>query len=417
MNVLTFPIIISSLSNYIAHNKTIAYCDFNPTNPIKFERIISDFSNNKFRLFEMENSYAIYQVDNEEEFFIEGSFETNSPYYNHFDEKLYYLGPGYYITYKNGAFYDLLTNDIISENLNHASYRINKNAIDIEEIINANFPVSFENSTLNKSSTSSTFNKYAGSYIDANGFRVINNAYYFKELNNFPKNDNNLCGIISLSIILSYLDTFYHDDFIDDSVLYKGYPLINKTEATYSGSTYINFEDVNSMPYPSSYLRDLLFNEFNHEFPLFNEDGNPMADKELKDTFTEYLNCYSPHLLDNIYLDSWNIFNVIGRMQDKINCGWPVIATMLSYTTEDPNHSVKDKFHDPIVIGYKGSQLLCHAGWHDTTSPCIVFSTSTLYTFVSFEFSGAHKHSNNVTMEGTFVEKEVCGCGFTLAIC
>ena len=208
MNVLTFPIIISSLSNYIAHNKTIAYCDFNPTNPIKFERIISDFSNNKFRLFEMENSYAIYQVDNEEEFFIEGSFETNSPYYNHFDEKLYYLGPGYYITYKNGAFYDLLTNDITSENLNHASYRINKNAIDIEEIINANFPVSFENSTLNKSSTSSTFNKYAGSYIDANGFRVINNAYYFKELNNFPKNDNNLCGIISLSIILSYLDTF-----------------------------------------------------------------------------------------------------------------------------------------------------------------------------------------------------------------
>ena len=41
-----------------------------------------------------------------------------------------------------------------------------------------------------------------------------------------------------------------------------------------------------------------------------------MADKELKDTFTEYLNCYSPHLLDNIYLDSWNIFNVIGRIQD-----------------------------------------------------------------------------------------------------
>ena len=414
MNILSIPVIIGSLSNFASLCKTVTYCDFNPTNPIIFERIITDFSENNFKVVEMKNSYAIYQVDNEGEFFVEGSFETNSPFYQYLDKELYYLGPGNYFINANGTLYNLLSKKIVNEELNQASYQINKNAFNAEEMFNTTL---YNESTINKANISSPFNKYAGSYVDSKGFRVINNDYYFKTLNNFPSNTKGLCGIISLSIILSYLDTFYHDDFIDDSVLYKGYPLINKTEATYSGSTYINFEDVNSMPYPSSYLRDLLFDEFNHEFPLFNEDGNPMADKELKDTFTEYLNCYSPHLLDNIYLDSLNIFNVIGRIQDKINCGWPVIATMLSYTTEDPNHSVKDKFHDPIVIGYKGSQLLCHAGWHDTTSPCIVFSTSTLYTFVSFEFSGAHKHSNNVTMEGTFVEKEVCGCGFTLAIC
>lgn len=77
MNILSIPIIVGSLSNFASLCKTINYCDFNPTNPIVFARIITDFSDNNFKVVKMENSYAIYQIDNEGEFFVEGSFETN----------------------------------------------------------------------------------------------------------------------------------------------------------------------------------------------------------------------------------------------------------------------------------------------------------------------------------------------------
>ena len=416
MNILSIPVIIGSLSNFASLCKTVTYCDFNPTNPIIFERIITDFSENNFKVVEMKNSYAIYQVDNEGEFFVEGSFETNSPFYQYLDKELYYLGPGNYFINANGTLYNLLSKEIVNEELNQASYQINKNAFNAEEMFNTTL---YNESTINKANISSPFNKYAGSYVDSRGFRVINNDYYFKTLNNFPSNTKGLCGIISLSIMLTYLDTFYNNDFIKDTALYEGKPLIQKTISDYySSQTYIDFCDINLMPYPSDSLRDLLYSkEFNTKFPLYFGDQNPMLDMELKNTFLKYINVYAPHLKEDITLDSCIIFNVIGKVQEKINAGRPLIAVMLDYTTEDPNHSVKEKYHDPIVIGYKGSQLLCHAGRHNTSSPCIVFSTSTLYTCVSFEFYGAHKHSNNVTMEEAFIEKEVCGCGFTLAIC
>ena len=144
-----------------------------------------------------------------------------------------------------------------------------------------------------------------------------------------------------------------------------------------------------------------------------------MADAELKASFTKYLNEVAPHLQNDIVLDSQIIFDVIGKIYSKINIGWPAIAVMLSYDLEQKEFlPKKNKPHDPIVIGYKDGNLLCHCGRHiNNPTACIVFSSYTLYGMVSFEYYGRHTHSENIIMESDSIKRYVCGCGFTLNIC
>lgn len=54
-----------------------------------------------YRLYEMNGSYGIYEVENDGERFCEGSFSSNSPYYlmgllEQHDQSLFYFGPGNY---------------------------------------------------------------------------------------------------------------------------------------------------------------------------------------------------------------------------------------------------------------------------------------------------------------------------------
>ena len=59
------------------------------------------------------------------------------------------------------------------------------------------------------------------SFVDANGYKVINNSYYFQHLNNFPINYKGTCGLVALSILLGYYDTFYDDSYIPQSLQYS----------------------------------------------------------------------------------------------------------------------------------------------------------------------------------------------------
>lgn len=416
MNLTYLPLIISSLSNFVVAKNTITYCDFNPTNPIIYNTIITDFQGNEFNLVEMNNSYAIYQINENEQLFIEGSYETNSPYFKYINEDLFYLGPGNYIVKtENGEYKNLLNGNTITQNLESLSYQIRPS-----ETYAKNFE-KFSTKQSSQSSAGNNENKYGNTTIDTNGYTLIENAEYFTRLWEFPHNDDNACGIVSLSIILSYLDTFYHDDFVDDQYYYGNY-LLEKGTIDYSASYTNDFYKAKEMPGPTQAFYNYLIDEHNFEVPViewFEPDSNAMADQELKNSFNHYLNKHAPHLQKSMVLDSQLMFNVIGKIYDKIDNGWPVIAVMLNYSLEQSQFTPNPlKPHDPIVIGYKDDKLLCHSGWHITNyTPCLVFSTYTLYAMVSFEYYGSHKHSDNVIMESNFIKRSVCGCDFTLDIC
>ena len=58
------------------------------------------------------------------------------------------------------------------------------------------------------------------SFVDANGYKLINNSYYFEHLNKFPINYKGTCGL-ALSMLLGYYDTFYNDSYIHQSLQYS----------------------------------------------------------------------------------------------------------------------------------------------------------------------------------------------------
>ena len=99
LSTIFASVAIFSLDNI--STETNSYCEFN-NSPVIYEKIIYDFNNNMFKLYELEKGYAIYSIKENDEEFIEGSYFSNSPYFNIINEKdIYYLGPGNYYYMNN----------------------------------------------------------------------------------------------------------------------------------------------------------------------------------------------------------------------------------------------------------------------------------------------------------------------------
>ena len=123
--------------------------------------IITDFAGNEFFLFEGENSYEIHSCDN---IFIEGSYSSNSPYYET-EGKKYYLGPSNYYIENDGLVTDVF-NDRISS-------------------INHYYGCSFSINPIVRSRSSMPTTDSTRTYVDSNGYTVVKEAEYFKNLKKF----------------------------------------------------------------------------------------------------------------------------------------------------------------------------------------------------------------------------------------
>ena len=158
-------------------------------------RVLKDFEGNVFYLHKGNNSY---QISDENMVFLEGSNETNSTYYNVQSNNLYCLGFGNY--------YYMVENKI-------------SNILSKEELLVSNFDdkkikLNYENLVQNKSANT------LKSSISTGGFKKISNARYFENLMYFPENYIGECGVVGLTMLLGYLDTFYSPKFIPDNKTY-----------------------------------------------------------------------------------------------------------------------------------------------------------------------------------------------------
>ncbi len=373
--------------------------------------IITDFCGNEFLLKEGNNYYEIWSLDN---VFIEGSYTTNSPYYQQNGDK-YYLGPTNYFVKCDELVTNLITNSIepLSNYYNY-SYELLSNAQNRSSI-----PSPDTNKT----------------YVDKNGFTVIKEADYFRNLTAFPQNWFGECGVIALSELLGYYDTFYNDDFIPNDLTYDARyyvkkvstrssesseyeldktitePLTKIVSVSYKDTNYYSFNEWNSMPGTTFAMRDYIFDKYMKTFLGIGwpDGGYPMLDEELKDTFKNYMKNNCGNLLSCTEFRSGNVFYTHQKPKEYISEGLPTLLVLQSYNSNlgDGDH------HDVLAYGYKDDTFLTHFGWwpNKKRGAEVVLNSSTIYGYFTIKYNGEHKHSFNVSMNKGNITKYICGCG------
>ncbi len=419
--------------NTRAHDNN-KFCDFSSTKKILYEKELKDFLGNLFILYELENGYAIYSVENETKKFIEGSYKSNS-IYSTLDKKydLFYLGPGEYYYQKWEMIFNIRTGKVIEQNLLKIGYKLNYIDLvsNVQEIRNKNFL----------------------SHTDSNGFTVVKEDKYFRNLNNFPMNWFSECGLVAISILLGYLDTFKNDSFIPNDLFYNGryyidngnkddngnqvYDGVNilkenltkKIEFTYTEKNTYPLEDwpINcGMPGTNFAMRDYLMEKFidiyliKKEMPkdegevIIKNYDYPMADEELKNTMNSYLENNCSDLKNYVKTRSGNIFFTHQHPKDYIELGIPTILILQSYTNTQFKNNDKSKWHDVVAYGYKDDMFIAHMGWTPGTiwESEIILSQATIYGYYALEYIGEHAHSENIYMTHNNHIYNICGCGY-----
>lgn len=377
--------------------------------------ILNDFVGNEFNLIEGDNSYSIYDKNGT---MIEKSYESNSPYYCYEGNK-YYLGPLNYYVENNGVIKDILKDKNVSvKELEGASYEIENSSYEVEE-----------SKIMKKQSLNIDSNN---TFCDNNGFTVIAKGDYFKRLTYFPQNWYGECGLIALSMLLSYYDTFYNDDFIPNDLQYNARyydqyydennnyhieyshsnlePLIRPGIVECKGLDNYPFEVWDAMPGTNYSMRDFLFDNYMHNYLwIGGENGYPMADGELKSTMKDYMSANCENLLENTEFKSGSLYYTHEEPKKLISDGIPVVLVLFNYKSSYKNGD----FHDVVAYGYKNDEFLVHLGYgpNGSTTSNIILNSATIYGYFALKYSGEHKHSYNVSMYDGNVWKYICGCG------
>ena len=374
--------------------------------------IISDFVGNEFVLIEGDNYYEIQDSNGN---FIEGSLKNNSPYYELAGDK-FYLGPSNYFVEQNDVVTDIFTGAVSSiEEYSGFVYVLNP---------------------LLQTRASEPVPDSSTTYTDAYGYTVVNKADYFRKLKYFPQNWFGECGTTALSMLLSYYDTFYNDDFIPNNTYYDARyyvkestltrssdedkwvfdhttsePLAKTVTTTYKDIESYDFKDWQNMPGTAYAMRDYLFDKYMHTFMGIGWDsaGYPMLNVELNDTLLDYMEDNCSDLIEDTEYRHGSLLYTHQRPKEYIAEGLPTLLVLQSYDSTISN----GKSHVVVAYGYKDDKFLAHFGWWpgDTKSAEVIINSSTIYGYFTIKYTGSHKHSYNVSMTNGNVTKYICGCG------
>lgn len=362
VNIVTLNVKQQTISDFLREGQSIAY-----------QAEITDFEGNKFMLYELAPAgYAIYSIKGAASIFLEGALSSNSPFYEHMDKDIVYLGFGEYY-YKQGTEYiNIMTGESYTQNALPQSYYLENSAY--YETVKAE--------SSNQSQVSPLGTSLPGGYdsnnsVEVDGFVRIKNHTYFENLTKFPENSKGTCALVALSIMLGYMDEYVNDGFIPDNRAYNDVYFKNGTGTSQS-------------------LHDYLFDNCLHTlFGLSNSKGYPMANGEIKKSMQDYLNniCTSS-IKNNIeYLDGC-IFYTHQNPRNYIDAGYPTLITMINYETKnyDRNDEQKRKFHTVVAYGYnkKDDTFLVHMGWHpnSTRGTQVIVSNANIYSYNTFVYTG-----------------------------
>ncbi|MDE6415222.1 MAG: hypothetical protein K2K48_07380 [Anaeroplasmataceae bacterium] len=407
--LLIIFLLLMSTPLYASANHTKNFCDFSSSKEIIFRKELQDFSNNEFILYELKDGYAIYSVIDDEEIFIEGSFESNSPFYNYLTSSLYYLGPGEYYYADGSTAVNIITSDSI--NIKDVDYSFK-------------LPLSASTYSADPEPNPNL------TTINTDGFITIKDSLYFEKLITFPYNYFGDCGLVALSMLLGYLDTFHNDNFIPNNLKYEGKyykvesnkwvydysveePLLKKARLTFSENSSYEFGFWDYMPGPTHALRDYLFDNYLHTYLIKDDEkGYPMLDEELKKTINDYMDENCPSLKEKVKIRSGNVFFTHQRPKEYICNGVPTILVLESYQSTVTDK--KQQYHDVVAYGYKDDTFLVHMGWspESTEYTKVIISNAVIYGFYAIDYVGEHVHSENIYMNYGCLYRNICGCGY-----
>lgn len=371
-------------------------------------RIIQDFAGHEFRLIERDSGYEIQTSSGK---FIESSSEGVSPYYGFGSYDLRYLGPGNYFAVSGDNAFNIL-------------YRANVDTSKLEGM-------SFDSKTSEESSLK---------FDSSQSTTLIPNSRYFEELTAFPNNWFGECGLIAISMLLGYEDTFDNNDFIPNDLTYKaryysdvkidGYnektlvreeneSLVKTANISYISSLKAPLAYWNEMPGTNYSMRDLLFDKYMDTFLNIHSNlGYPMTAQEMYTTLNSYLNNEALSLQGSYSIHKYLFSSMISpylfalEARNQLNQGRPLAASLPVYISSDSGFALA---HDFVIYGYDGLSFIANMGWGPGTT---LHSSTKIYSellggFISIEYKGEHKHSWNVTMTNGTTIKKVCGCGAT----
>lgn len=361
----------------------------------------------------MNNSYAIYFKDSAGEFFLEGSKKYNSPYFEIIGKDIRYLGPGNYYYVENNRVIDILT-----KKESDLSCYSDVETISTEKISKLKEPTTYSTRTNERS---------------------VPYANLFSKMTNFPMNWFGECGIIALSIYLSYFDTVHNDDFIPNNRQYYSYqydlsegrtdeeklqpvnktlqPLVKTTSIAFKGNASYDANSWGRVPGINYSMRDLIFDHYKETLiGIGGTGGFPMTGIEINRTFNNYMSAEAPSLLQYCYTSSGLYpFPIMNQniVSNYVNKGLPVVLFIPDYKIEYPEGKKTGKWHDVVAYGYSGNNLICHMGWEPGTQKFseTYLSNVWIWGYFGMEYFGGHKHSQSVSMNHYTGRVKVCADG------
>ena len=419
LSLFSIPLTATSLRAF-AENQSIDFIDDQDGYYVSSSEQLSDFSGNQFTLYNLyPQGYAIYDNDQR---FIEGSYRSYSPYIG-FSEDKYYLGPSnYYVALSNGLWNIAEDRFMEEDEVTGTSYLLP--SVTDEE----------SHAVLTTATTRSSASITVGTHQDEYGFTCLDTDYFFRNMISVPYNTHGgTCALVSISILLTYFDTFYHKSFVsDENLLAVNLGDIALDEITETIKTH------KPSVQPLQSLHELLFTDYKHTILGIGseDDGYPMANAEIRKTIDDYIDGEPNPGLDKGYnYDSEDsaIINTHSRTRGLIDEGYPVIISMTKYNTSSlvntnayddalsPNstkNTSKEKYHSVVVYGYDNNdRFLVHYGF--TNDSEIIISGATIYSYYALKFTGTHICSYNFYTSSSKLEGQTptvdyymcAGCG------
>ena len=336
---------------------------FGDEQSIEFEKVIYDFGNNQFLLYELQpKGYAIFSVKNEAKIFLEGSDVEYSPYHHYLDKDLRYLGLGNYIYGENNRYIDIFTEEECDEYDLVSSYEL-QDEVYLEPKNNIKRAVKFPSNPDPDKTTK--YMKYT----------CIKNFSYLENLDYTMKNQKGTCAIVALCILLGYLDEYVDGRFIPDNAQYNGHQFKNGVN-------------------PTQALHDYLFDNCLHTIlGASSSNGYPMANAEIKKMMKDYLdNQCGVDFRKQVNFVDGSITYTHANPRKHINAGYPSIITMTKYTAnynflpweEAPKKD--NKYHTVVAYGYnkENDTYRVNFGYAPDRSGGVIISEATIYSYNTF---------------------------------